>query len=105
MPSEIIFLENEKIFINQGHFPIEPIITLYGNGNIELSINGEVTIIENVENQVMINTEYMLCFDENSNNKLRDMSGSFPKLLVGENEIKVSSNVSKVSIEYTNFYR
>lgn len=105
MPSEIIFLENEKIFINQGHFPIEPIITLYGNGNLEIFINDEVTIIENVENQVTINTEYMLCFDENSNNKLRDMSGTFPRLLVGENEIKVSSSVSKVSIEYTNFYR
>lgn len=103
-PSSLTFLENEKLFVNQGHFPIEPIITLYGNGNLRISINGEVTTIENVENEVTIDSEYMVCFDKSSN-KLRDMAGNFPKLSVGENDIEVSSNVNKVTIKYINFYR
>lgn len=104
-PSSITFLENEKLFINQGHFPIEPIITFYGSGDIQISINGEITTIEDVENEVTIDSEYMVCFDKNLNNKLRDMSGNFPKLSVGENDIEVSNNVAKVTIKYTNFYR
>lgn len=104
-PSSITFLENEKLFVNQGHFPIEPIITLHGSGDLQISINGEVTTIEDVENEVTIDSEYMVCFNKNLNNKLRDMSGNFPKLSVGENDIEVSNNVTKVTIKYTNFYR
>ena len=104
-PSSFTFLENEKLFINQGHFPIKPIITLYGNGNLEISINGEVTIIENVQEEITIDSEYMMCFDKNNTNQLSDMIGKFPELAVGENDIVVSSNVNKVTIKYTNFYR
>ena len=47
----------------------------------------------------------MMCFDKNNTNKLSDMIGKFPELAVGENDIVVSSNVNKVTIKYTNFYR
>lgn len=104
-PSSFTFLENEKLFINQGHFTIQPIVVLYGNGNLEISINGEVTVIENVQEEVTIDSEYGMCFGKNNINKLSDMIGGFPQLSVGENDIIVSSNVSKVTIKYKNFYR
>ena len=67
--------------------------------------NEKLTIIENVQEEITIDSEYMMCFDKNNTNKLSDMIGKFPELAVGENDIVVSSNVNKVTIKYTNFYR
>lgn len=104
-PSSYTFLENEKIIINTGHFDVEPLIELYGNGNLEISINGESTIIENVSNKVIIDSEFMVCVDENYNNKLIDMIGKFPRLIRGDNEIIVNNNVIKTNIKFINLYR
>lgn len=105
MPSSYTFLENEKTIINTGHFTVEPLIELYGNGNLEISINGESTIIENVTNKVIIDSEFMACVNEDYNNKLGSMIGKFPTLSRGDNEIVVSANVVKTSIKFINLYR
>lgn len=99
------WLENEYVITNQGDFETFPELKLYGNGNIQVTINEDIFTINNVIDEVTINSELMICYDKNKMNKLIDMNGGFPTLKKGDNEIIVSSNVTKTSIEFTNYYR
>lgn len=105
-PFSKTWLENEYIIANQGDFETLPEIKLYGNGNIQLTVNDDTFTIKNVEEEVTINSELMLCYGKNKeSNKLLDMNGGFPVLKKGDNEIVVSSNVTKTTIKFTNYYR
>lgn len=99
------WLENEYVITNQGDFETFPELKLYGNGNIQVAINEDIFTINNVIDEVTINSELMICYDKNKMNKLIDMNGGFPTLKKGDNEIIVSSNVTKISITFTSYYR
>lgn len=96
---------NETTFTirNSCDFAVNPIITLKGNGNLQISINGEVVQVKNVVNEVIINSNLMLCYT-GVTNKLIDMIGNFPKLIAGNNNITVS-NVTETKIQYEPIYR
>lgn len=104
-PFSKTWLENEYVITNQGDFEALPELTLYGNGNIQVQINDDVFTINNVVDEVTINSKLMICFGKDKENKLLDMIGNFPTLKKGDNEIIVSSNVTKTSIKFTNYYR
>lgn len=99
------WLENEYVITNQGDFEIFPELKFYGNGNMQVTINSDTFTINSVVDEVTINSELMLCYGKNEENKLLDMNGGFPTLKKGDNEIIVSSNVTKTSIKFTNYYR
>lgn len=99
------WLENEYVITNQGDFETFPELKLYGNGNIQVQINDDIFTINNVVDEVTINSELMLCYGKYKENKLLDMNGGFPVLKIGDNEIIVSSNITKTSIKFTNYYR
>lgn len=99
------FLENNFVVRNQGNVEVNPIITLYGNGNIQLIINDEILTINNIVNQVNINSDLMICTNSDGSNKLMDMLGNFPTLKVGNNNITVSSNIVETTIKFDNLYR
>lgn len=104
-PFSKTWLENEYIITNQGDFEAPPELKLYGSGNIQVTVNDDTFTINNVEEEVTVNSELMICYDKNKMNKLLDMNGGFPVLKKGDNEIIVSSNVIKTSIKFTNYYR
>lgn len=99
------FLENNFIVKNSSNFEVNPIITLYGNGNLQLTINDEILTINNVVNQVNIDSDLMICTNADGSNKLIDMLGNFPTLKVGNNNITVSSNITNTTIKFDNLYR
>lgn len=105
MKTSASFLENSFTIRNQGNFEVNPIITLYGNGNLQLTINDEIITINNVVNQVNINSDLMICTNSDGSNKLIDMLGNFPTLKVGNNNITVSNNITKTTIKFDNLYR
>ncbi|MDU7150124.1 MAG: phage tail family protein [Clostridium sp.] len=105
LPFSRLWLDNEYIITNQGDFETFPEFKFYGNGNIQIQVNSDIFTINNVENEVTVNSELMLCYGKNKENKLLDMTGGFPTLEIGDNEIIVSSNVTKTSIKFTNYYR
>lgn len=105
MTNSITFLENNFVVKNRGTVEVNPIITLYGNGNFQLTINDETLTINNVVNQVNINSHLMLCTNSDGSNKLMDMLGNFPTLNVGNNNITVSSNITNTTIKFDNLYR
>lgn len=102
-----VFASRENTFTleNRGDFEVEPIIILEGNGNFDISINGEVLQIKNVVNKVTIDSKLMSCMGANGSNKLKDMVGNFPILKVGENKIVVNNSVTVTTIKYRNLYR
>ena len=76
----------------------EPNIKIYGNGNIQLTINDETLEIKNVKDFVEIDSKLLLCLNQDKTSKTRDMIGDFPLLDIGINEISWTGNVTRVEL-------
>lgn len=96
VPSILTLTEPTSI-LNTGTFESEPIITVYGQGNITLTFNNSNIILNNIEEKITINSEILNAYDGNSslNNK---MSGDFPVFKLGENNISWTGSVTKLEI-------
>ena len=83
---------------NIGTFESEPIVTVHGTGNITLYINNQSIILKNITDNITINSEMKNVYSGTTllNNK---MSGEFPVLELGENNISWVGNVSKLEIQ------
>lgn len=83
---------------NQGTYKSEPILTLYGSGNITLTINNKNLYLTNVQDYITIDSVLKDCYKDTQlcNSK---MLGDFPILIQGENIISWQGNVTKVEIQ------
>jgi len=81
-----------------GNHKSKPVITVYGNGTIELSVNSTVIHLTNVSEYVTIDSDLM---DAYKGTQLMNglMNGDFPTLEVGENAINWTGDVSKVEVK------
>lgn len=89
--------KNECIH-NCGSVKCEPNIKIYGNGNIQLTVNNETVQINNVNEYVELDSKLLLCLNKDKTSKSRDMIGHFPLLAKGSNNINWIGNVSKVEV-------
>ena len=97
-----------KVFTNDGDFDSSPIIEVYGTGDVEFILNGEIINIDNVSTKVTIDTKLLLCLDNNNNNsKLKDFQNDFPTLPRGSNTLSVyrTENISRIVITKRTIYR
>lgn len=96
VPSTLTLTESTSI-LNMGTFESEPIITVYGQGNITLTFNNSNIILNNIEEKITINSEILNAYDGNLslNNK---MSGDFPVLKLGENNISWTGSITKLEV-------
>jgi len=83
---------------NMGNFESEPIITIFGNGNITLYVNNKSVVLNDISNGITLDSEAMNAFYNQTslNNK---MTGDFPKFDIGKNIINWTGNVTKVEIK------
>lgn len=93
----LVLNNNSKIYYN-GTVPGECNIKIYGNGNIQLTINSETIQINNVNEYVELDSKFLLCLNKDKTSKSRDMIGHFPLLIRGFNTVSWEGNVSKVEI-------
>lgn len=95
-PSNLTLTEPTSI-LNIGTFESEPIVTVYGQGDITLTINNSNIILNGVEGKITINSEILNAYKDtlSLNNK---MSGDFPVFSVGENIISWTGSVTKLEI-------
>lgn len=77
----------------------EPIITVYGSGDITLKINDVDYPLYDVEESITIDSEMMEVFKGDANQNSKYGGEAFPRLEVGENEISWTGSVEKVVIE------
>lgn len=104
--NEIVKTYTEKNFsiANKGTYKSDTIVEIYGNGNIQLSINGETMQIDNVKDYVLIDSKEKEIIDKNGKSKDWDTTGDFLSLDIGVNTIELTGNVTKTTIKYRNTY-
>ncbi|KEH96841.1 hypothetical protein Z962_05590 [Clostridium botulinum C/D str. BKT12695] len=73
----------------------EPVIKVYGSGDIKLNINKYSIKLLNVQDYVTVNSVLQECYKDNHNNK---MQGEFPMFLQEENKISWNGDVQKIEI-------
>lgn len=88
-----------SVIMNYGTIETEPVISIYGSGNVILSVNDNLIELMDIQDLVVIDSIIMDCYKDDSllNNK---MIGDFPTLKVGKNNISWTGNVSKVEVKY-----
>ena len=84
---------------NSGTVYSEPIITVYGSGDITLNINGEDFPMYGVQESITIDSEMMEVFEGDINQNGKYGGAEFPRFEVGKNEISWTGNVSKIKIQ------
>lgn len=82
---------------NPGSVSSEPVITVYGNGEVTLMVG--MTIVElEVSSSITLDTPLMEAYS-GSTSMNNAMNGDFPVLLPGQNAISWTGNVTKVEIQ------
>ena len=89
---------NNFIYYYKGTVPGEMKLKIYGTGNIQLTINDEVVQINNVTDNVTLDSKLLLCLNSDGTNKARDMIGNFPLLQYGLNNISWIGSVTKIEL-------
>lgn len=92
-------------FNYEGNAPSEPLIKIYGNGNIQLTINNETMQIKNVTNYVEIDSKLMQVRNTDGTSKDNDTLGDFILFAKGENSINYTGAITKIIVEYTTQYK
>ncbi len=84
--------------INIGSIKSEPIITVFGEGNIELTVNETKVSLANITGKIILNSIIQDSYNdlgESLNNKVK---GEFIYLMPGSNKFEWTGNVSKIEI-------
>ncbi|AEB75905.1 distal tail protein Dit [Clostridium botulinum] len=82
------------IYSPEFSYKSEPIIKVYGKGDIKLNINKYSIKLLNVQDYVTADSALQECYKDNCNNK---MCGEFP-VLIEENKISWEGDISKIEI-------
>lgn len=96
---EVLTLTKATTLFNKGSFASEPIMTVYGTGDVVLNVNGKEYTLEGVDSFVTINTEMMEVYKNDENKNSFFTSDDFPVFEVGENAINWTGNVEKIEIQ------
>lgn len=92
---------NSLTIHNRGNMKSKPIVTIYGSGTVELSLNGtHILDIKIDENYVTIDSEEMNAYHDGTL-KNRMVTGDYANLVLntGDNELSWNGDVTKIIIE------
>ena len=96
--------ESQNLIVrNNGNIYSKPVITLFGSGTINLSLNGLEVFIINLNGSMVLDTQSQNAYDPNTKVFLnRYVTGDFKNLYlqVGANTISWTGNITKVEIDY-----
>jgi len=93
---EVTVINNQKI-VNQTRFTAKPLIHIEGSGTVTVAIGGN-TISASITDYINIDCETMNAYRLAAENKNSDISGSFPKIIPGENTVGITGTTTKVAI-------
>ncbi len=83
---------------NPGTIESEPVISIYGSGDIVFKINGQQISLKGVSEKIIVDSVIQDCYDNAGNNLNGKMTGEFPKLKPGENIMEWSGDVVKAEL-------
>lgn len=97
-------IKNHGIFnIEKSTYTIFPRIKVYGNGDIDLNINGRIQKLYNINEYVELDSKLEIAYKD-LQNKNMDIAGTYLTLEKGNNSIEWTGIVSKVEIYYRECY-
>ena len=82
---------------NPGAVDSEPLIKVYGSGDITLMVGTQIVELEDVSSQIFLDSEIQEAY-KGTTSQNNHMSGEFPKLLPGMNAISWTGNVTSIVI-------
>lgn len=95
--NEVIELTNQGTLYNYGTKYSKPVVKIYGNGSINLTINSKTINLTNITDSITIDSDLLEAYNDiellNSH-----MVGEFPVFEVGENIISWTGTVTKLDI-------
>ena len=89
-PSNLIIRNNTSYFS-------QPVLKIFGQGNIKLFVNDELVEVKNINEGITIDSEMQEAY-YNNDNLNHQMLGSFPVFEIGENKIRTEGNIDKIEI-------
>ncbi|MDK0564352.1 phage tail family protein [Clostridium perfringens] len=76
----------------------KPLITVFGTGDINLTINNKRVQLEKVDENIIIDSVLKECYKGKGNLNYK-MHGEFPKLIRGSNTIEITGTIEKIIIK------
>ena len=89
-PSNLIIRNNTSYFS-------QPVLKIFGQGNIKLFVNDELVEVKNINEGITIDSEMQEAY-YNNDNMNHQMLGDFPIFVIGENKIRTEGNIDKIEI-------
>lgn len=84
---------------NQGTVYSEPVITVYGTGDVTLTVNDTDYTLVGIDGYVTINSEVQEVYKDSTNKNNSFLAMNFPRFEVGANTISWTGNVTKIKVE------
>lgn len=94
----IILTENNSIIKNSGSMESEPVISITGKGDVELTIGQSIYKINNIEDSIIIDTPLMEVY-KGTEVQNRKMKSKFPTLPTESFIIRWVGNVTSIEIK------
>ncbi len=91
-------LTRSTFLTNPGAVHSEPVITVYGSGDITLMVGMSIIELSEVSGSITLDTPLMEAYS-NGISANRQMSGDFPTLSTGAAAISWTGNVSRVTVQ------
>lgn len=95
---EIITITEKTKLINPGTYYAEPIVTIFGTGDITLNINGDFYEFRNVEDHLVIDSNLQVVYRDTLNQSNKFYGDNFPTFSTEDININWEGNVSKIEI-------
>ena len=83
--------------INPGNIYSQPLITVYGSGDITLNINSQFVQLTGVETSITMDSKLALCYRDTLNMGAK-MTGEYILMDTGTNNIELTGSVTKIEI-------
>lgn len=91
-------LTHSTFLTNPGAVHSEPVITVYGSGDITLMVGMSIIELSEVNGSITLDTPLMEAYS-NGTSANRQMSGDFPTLSMGATAVSWTGNVSRVTVQ------
>ncbi len=95
---EITLTTSGTFVTNPGSVYAEPVITVYGSGEITLMVGMTIVELDGITDSITLDTPLMEAY-QGVNSMNSNMSGDFPTLTPGANAVSWTGNVTKVVIQ------
>lgn len=83
--------------LNLGTIESEPLITIYGSGDVRLNVNSQFVSLQGIEQSLTMDTRNKVCYRDTLNMG-KKMTGEYIRMDKGKNSISWTGNVTKIEI-------